>query len=96
MDVSCKQLTVDFVNQSVAHAGLQDPESRHSEKTDFAERLGAMNRRWQILQGRLSEQVSFLPPPQEGALWFCMQVRVGVLFVFSGPETVCGPGMDGC
>lgn len=60
MDVSCKQLTVDFVNQSVAHAGAPDPESRRSDKTDFAERLGAMNRRWQILQGRLSEQVS--PP----------------------------------
>lgn len=35
----------------------QDVESKRSDKTDFAERLGAMNRRWQVLQGRINERV---------------------------------------
>lgn len=57
MDLSCKQLTVDFVNQSVLQISGQDVESKRSDKTDFAERLGDMNRRWQILQGRINERV---------------------------------------
>lgn len=57
VDLSCKQLTVDFVNQSVLQISGQDVESKRSDKTDFAERLGAMNRRWQILQGRINERV---------------------------------------
>lgn len=48
---------MDFVNQSVLQIGGQDVESKRSDKTDFAERLGAMNRRWQILQGRINERV---------------------------------------
>lgn len=57
VDLSCKQLTVDFVNQSVLQISGQDAESKRSDKTDFAERLGAMNRRWQLLQGRINERV---------------------------------------
>lgn len=57
VDLSCKQLTVDFMNQSVLQISGQDVESKRSDKTDFAERLGAMNRRWQILQGRINERV---------------------------------------
>lgn len=57
VDLSCKQLTVDFVNQSVLQMSGQDVDSKRSDKTDFAERLGAMNRRWQILQGRINERV---------------------------------------
>lgn len=57
MDFSCKQLTVDFVNQSVLHLSGHDVESKRSDKTDFAERLGVMNRQWQILQGRINERV---------------------------------------
>lgn len=57
VDLSCKQLTVDFVNQSVLQISGQDVESKRSDKTDFAERLGDMNRRWQILQGRINERV---------------------------------------
>ncbi|XP_032356678.1 nesprin-1 isoform X1 [Etheostoma spectabile] len=60
VDLSCKQLTVDFVNQSVLQISGQDVESKRSDKTDFAERLGAMNRRWQILQGRINERIQFL------------------------------------
>lgn len=49
---------MDFVNQSVLQISSQDVESKRSDKTDFAERLGDMNRRWQILQGRINERVS--------------------------------------
>ena len=61
VDVSCKQLTVDFVNESVMQISGHDVESKRSDKTDFAERLGAMNRRWQILQGRITERVRARP-----------------------------------
>lgn len=36
----------------------QDVESKRSDKTDFAEQLGAMNKSWQILQGLVTEKVS--------------------------------------
>lgn len=52
---------MDFVNQSVIQIGGQDVESKRSDKTDFAERLGAVNRRWQILQGRINERVRTKP-----------------------------------
>ncbi|KAJ0062831.1 hypothetical protein NL108_008118 [Boleophthalmus pectinirostris] len=60
VDLTCKQLTVDFVNQSVLQLSGQEVEVKRSDKTDFAERLGAMNRRWQILQGRINERIQFL------------------------------------
>ncbi|KAG8444139.1 hypothetical protein GDO86_009355 [Hymenochirus boettgeri] len=60
IDVNCKQLTVDFVNQSVLQISSQDVESKRSDKTDFAEKLGAMNRRWQILQGLITEKIQVL------------------------------------
>ncbi|XP_063773938.1 nesprin-1 isoform X14 [Pseudophryne corroboree] len=60
IDINCKQLTVDFVNQSVLQISSQDVESKRSDKTDFAEKLGAMNRRWQILQGLISEKIQLL------------------------------------
>ncbi len=59
IDLTCKQLTVDFVNQSVLQISSQDVEGKRSDKTDFAEKLGAMNRRWQILQGLITEKVMF-------------------------------------
>uniref|UniRef100_A0A8C7KDH8 Spectrin repeat containing, nuclear envelope 1b n=1 Tax=Oncorhynchus kisutch TaxID=8019 RepID=A0A8C7KDH8_ONCKI len=60
VDVHCKQLTVYFVNQSVLQISDQDVESRRSDQTDFAEKLGVMNRRWQLLQGLITERVQFL------------------------------------
>ncbi|XP_059684163.1 nesprin-1-like [Gavia stellata] len=60
IDLNCKQLTVDFVNQSVLQISSQDVESKRSDKTDFAEQLGAMNRRWQILQGLITEKIQLL------------------------------------
>ncbi|XP_069788417.1 nesprin-1 isoform X16 [Narcine bancroftii] len=60
IDLACKHLTVDFVNQSVLQISSHDVESKRSDKTDFAERLGLMNRRWQLLQGLIAEQISSL------------------------------------
>ncbi|KAJ7400746.1 hypothetical protein BTVI_102513 [Pitangus sulphuratus] len=65
IDLNCKQLTVDFVNQSVLQISSQDVESKRSDKTDFAEQLGAMNRRWQILQGLVTEKIQLLESLQE-------------------------------
>ncbi|NXF38127.1 SYNE1 protein, partial [Nyctibius bracteatus] len=65
IDLNCKQLTVDFVNQSVLQISSQDVESKRSDKTDFAEQLGAMNRRWQILQGLVTEKIQLLEGLQE-------------------------------
>ncbi|NXT73431.1 SYNE1 protein, partial [Zapornia atra] len=65
IDLNCKQLTVDFVNQSVLQISTQDVESKRSDKTDFAEQLGAMNRRWQILQGLITEKIQLLESLQE-------------------------------
>lgn len=48
---------MDFVNQSVLQISSQDVESKRSDKTDFAEQLGVMNRRWQVLQGLITEKV---------------------------------------
>lgn len=79
MDLSCKQLTVDFVNQSVLQISTQDVESKRSDKTDFAERLGDMNRRWQILQGRINERVKTRAMPLEplAELFFFIQTNLG-------------------
>uniref|UniRef100_A0A8K9XYB1 Spectrin repeat containing nuclear envelope protein 1 n=1 Tax=Oncorhynchus mykiss TaxID=8022 RepID=A0A8K9XYB1_ONCMY len=66
IDLTCKQLTVDFVNQSVLQISSQDVEGKRSDKTDFAERLGAMNRRWQILQGLIIEKIQLLEGLLEG------------------------------
>ncbi|XP_053736179.1 nesprin-1 isoform X10 [Synchiropus splendidus] len=68
IDLTCKQLTVDFVNQSVLQISSQDVEGKRRDKTDFAEKLGAMNRRWQVLQGLISEKIQLLEGFLEGWL----------------------------
>ncbi|XP_061127011.1 nesprin-1-like isoform X2 [Syngnathus typhle] len=74
IDLTCKQLTVDFVNQSVLQISSQDVEGKRCEKTDFAERLGAMNRRWQVLQGLITEKIQHL----EGLLESWLEHENGV------------------
>ncbi|XP_062293158.1 nesprin-1 isoform X4 [Scomber scombrus] len=74
IDLTCKQLTVDFVNQSVLQISSQDVEGKRSDKTDFAEKLGAMNRRWQILQGLIGEKIQLL----EGLLESWLEHENGV------------------
>ncbi|CAL8237572.1 unnamed protein product, partial [Arctogadus glacialis] len=68
IDRTCKQLTVDFVNQSVLQISSLDVEGRRSDKTDFAEKLGAMNRRWQVLHGLINEKIQLLEGLLEGWL----------------------------
>ncbi|XP_030855588.1 nesprin-1 isoform X2 [Strongylocentrotus purpuratus] len=59
VDLSCHLLTVEFVNQSILQMS-QDIESRRGDKTDFAEKLGTMNQRWQALNGRVGEETKVL------------------------------------
>ena len=46
IELSSKQMTMDFVNQSVLQPILQDP-TEDLEKVDFGEKLGELNRQWQ-------------------------------------------------
>ncbi|XP_059504896.1 nesprin-2 [Stegostoma tigrinum] len=57
MEVNCRQLMVDFVNQSVLQMSSQDVESDRYERTEFAESLGALNFRWQRLTQDLSRKI---------------------------------------
>lgn len=83
IDLTCKQLTVDFVNQSVLQISSQDVEGKRSDKTDFAEKLGAMNRRWQILQGLIAEKVTFqLQRSQESDGDNALTILVCLFFFF--------------
>ena len=59
IDLSTKLLTKEFVNQSILKMS-QDLESKREDKTDFAERLGTMNKRWQTLNVTISEEVKHL------------------------------------
>ena len=47
-------MTVDFVNQSSLNMSTSQLDTQQSDKTDFAERLGQMNNRWQ----RISSDVA--------------------------------------
>ena len=82
IDLTCKQLTVDFVNQSVLQISSKDVEGKRSDKTDFAEKLGAMNRRWQILQGLITEKVMFQSVWKVFFLYFQYAKWFWIVFVF--------------
>nr|XP_057913481.1 nesprin-1 isoform X6 [Doryrhamphus excisus] len=84
VDLTCKQLTVDFVNQSVLHLSGHDVETRRSDKTDFAERLGVMNRRWQVLQGRINERIQFLETLLQ--MWLEYESNVQALKTWMGTQ----------
>ena len=62
MDVANKQLTIDFVNQSIAQqAGqIETPEVGQTERAEFAEKLGDVNRRYNKLSGLVQERVTSL------------------------------------
>ncbi|XP_022095690.1 nesprin-1-like isoform X2 [Acanthaster planci] len=74
IDLSTKLLTVEFVNQSMLHMS-QDLESKREDKTDFAERLGAMNQRWETLNVSVTEVVKRLDSLQQDWLEWERQVR---------------------
>ncbi|KAJ8288954.1 hypothetical protein COCON_G00016130 [Conger conger] len=56
LEITCHQLTVDFVNQSVLQISSPDIQTKRYERTQFAEELGSLNERWHHLQGTLSYQ----------------------------------------
>ncbi|MGH0145623.1 UNVERIFIED_CONTAM: hypothetical protein FKN15_051455 [Acipenser sinensis] len=56
-EMNCKQLTMDFVNQSVLQISSLDIQSKRYDMAEFAECLGALNLQWQLLQGALSSKM---------------------------------------
>ncbi|XP_076155328.1 nesprin-1 isoform X4 [Alosa pseudoharengus] len=90
VDVNCKQLTVDFVNQSVVQVSGQDVVGKRSDKTDFAERLGAMNRNWQILQANITERIQFLESLLESWLEYERHVEVLKAWLAAQEERLTG------
>ncbi|XP_063296179.1 nesprin-2 [Pelobates fuscus] len=55
-----KQWIVDFVNQSLLQLSVGDVESKRYERTEFAERLGALNLRWHQVQGNVNRKIQHL------------------------------------
>lgn len=94
IDINCKQLTVDFVNQSVLQISSQDVESKRSHKTDFAEQLGAMNKSWQILQGLVAEKVSQVASAVHGSSKLQGQVHSVKKINFMSSIAALGPGKE--
>ncbi|XP_077909922.1 nesprin-2 isoform X1 [Halichoerus grypus] len=60
MEMDYKQWIVDFVNQSLLQLSTCDVESKRYERTEFAEHLGEMNRRWQRVHGTLNRKIQHL------------------------------------
>uniref|UniRef100_A0A5F8GSM9 Spectrin repeat containing nuclear envelope protein 2 n=1 Tax=Monodelphis domestica TaxID=13616 RepID=A0A5F8GSM9_MONDO len=60
MEMNYKQWIVDFVNQSLLQLSTSDVESKRYERTEFAERLGEMNRQWHKLHGTLNRKIQHL------------------------------------
>ncbi|KAM6202620.1 nesprin-2 [Rhynchocyon petersi] len=57
MEMDFKQWIVDFVNQSLLQLSTCDVESKRYERTEFAEHLGELNRRWHQLHGTLNGKI---------------------------------------
>ncbi|XP_074092082.1 nesprin-2 isoform X2 [Macrotis lagotis] len=60
MEMNYKQWIIDFVNQSLLQLSTSDVESKRYERTEFAERLGEMNRQWHKLHGTLNRKIQHL------------------------------------
>ncbi|MBN3317201.1 SYNE2 protein, partial [Atractosteus spatula] len=56
LEMSYRQLTVDFVNQSVLQTSSPDVQGKRYERKEFAEQLGALNLQSQRLHGALSDR----------------------------------------
>lgn len=50
---------MDYINQSIIQIS-QEPDSERSDKTDFAEKLGSLNQRWQSLNNQVHERLKNL------------------------------------
>uniref|UniRef100_A0A8C4WWA1 KASH domain-containing protein n=1 Tax=Eptatretus burgeri TaxID=7764 RepID=A0A8C4WWA1_EPTBU len=60
MELAAKQTVVTFVNNLPKEVNGQEVDSKRSDKTEYAEHLGAMNQRWQLLQGHVQSKVQRL------------------------------------
>ncbi|XP_075048914.1 nesprin-2 [Mixophyes fleayi] len=56
-EMSHKQGIVDFVNQSLLQLSVGDVESKRYQRAEFAELLGALNLRWNQMQGDLNRKI---------------------------------------
>ena len=61
IDLSSKQLTVDFVNQDVLQPSDEPDHSVPThERTEFSERLGTLNSRWRDVSRHVSDRLASL------------------------------------
>jgi hypothetical protein len=56
IDISSKQIIVDFVNQTAIQSSFREGEPPQ-DRTNLAERLGLMNSRWQLLASDIMEML---------------------------------------
>lgn len=64
IDINSKQMTVDFVNETVLHMG-QEPQGQPGERTEFAEKLGQLNKRWQLVNSDVTDKLKNLESLRE-------------------------------
>lgn len=60
IDLSSKQLTVDFVNQDVLQAKDELEGPPPTERNEFSERLGVLNNRWKDVSKHVSDRLKSL------------------------------------
>ena len=59
VEVTSKQMTLDFVNQSVLAPQPEDENVTH-EKLDFADKLGEVNKNWVKVVKAISDRLASL------------------------------------
>ena len=60
IDLTSKQLTVDFVNQDVLQPKDEQDGPPPAERNEFSERLGTLNSRWQEVSRHVSDRLKTL------------------------------------
>ena len=60
IDLSSKQLTVDFVNQDVLKPSEDSETPLPAEINEFSERLGTLNSRWEVVSRHVSDRLASL------------------------------------
>ncbi|KAL3874929.1 hypothetical protein ACJMK2_037881 [Sinanodonta woodiana] len=77
IDLSSKQLTVDFVNQEVLQPKDDTDSPAPSERNEFSERLGSLNSRWQTVSRHVSDRLKMLEAMN--ARWDEYERTLGIL-----------------
>lgn len=65
IDLGSKQLTIDFVNQSVLQMSLEESVGKPTERMDFSEKLGHLNKQWQLVSSDINEKLKVLESMHE-------------------------------